>query len=75
MLRARLPPGIFKETGQETSSLFSFADRQGSVTRTGGMQLVTKRSEYICLSKPFFFHYPGQETRRLVPTLCLFKYE
>jgi len=34
MLRARLPPAIFKETGRETSSLFSLADRQGSVTRT-----------------------------------------
>lgn len=62
MLRGHLPPSMFKETGQESSSLFSLADRQGGVTRTGGMQLITKNSEYICLSKPVFSHYPGQGT-------------
>lgn len=67
MLRACLPPSIFKETGQETSSLFSLADGQGSVTRTEVevLQLVRRSSKCICQSKPFFFHYPGQRSRRL----------
>lgn len=56
MLRAHLSPGMFKETGQESSLLFSLADRQGGITRTEVEVCTLKQrtvSIFACLNQFF----------------------